>query len=175
MTGVWTVGVAELAHTTLDRGASGLALLFAATAVGTISSATFLSRRPVRRKVLASCLAWTLHLPGYVLLGFGSSLAPMLFGTFLVGAGSGAAILLVTSATQESLPGERLGRAMGVVFLGHAGTKPIGLVAIAPLYAVVDARLVFLAGGVAAFACAVSAAAVVRTATVRASAVRAVA
>lgn len=111
----------------------------------------------------------TLHLPGYLLLGLGSSLAPMLAGTFLVGAGCGAAILLVTSATQESLPGERLGRAMGVVFLGHAGTKPLGLVAIAPLYAVVDARLVFVAGALATFACALVAVSVVRAATLRAA------
>ena len=166
--GVWTVGVAELAHARLDRGASGLALLLSATAVGTISAAVYLARRPVRRKVFSSCLAWTLHLPGYLLLGLGSSLAPMLAGTFLVGAGCSAALLLVTSATQESLPGERLGRAMGVVFLGHAGTKPIGLIAIAPLYAVVDARLVFVAGAVATFACAFVAASVVRAATLRA-------
>jgi hypothetical protein len=82
-TGVWTVGVAELAHARLDRGASGLAVLLAATAAGTISAAAFLARRPVRRKVLSSCLAWTLHVPGYLLLGFASSLAPMLAGTFL--------------------------------------------------------------------------------------------
>jgi len=168
-TGVWTVGVAELAHTRLDRGASGLALLLAATAVGTISAAAYLARRPVRRKVYASCLAWTLHLPGYLLLGFGSSLAPMLLGTFLVGAGCSAALLLVTSATQESLPGDLLGRAMGVVFLGHAGTKPIGLVAIGPLYAFVDVRLVFSAGAVATLACALLAASAVRAAALRAT------
>ena len=168
-TGVWTVGVAELAHTKLDRGASGLAMLLTATALGTISAAMYLARRPVRRKVFSSCVAWTLHLPGYLLLGLGSSLVPMLAGTFLVGAGCSTAILLVTSATQESLPGERLGRAMGVVFLGQAGTKPIGLLAIAPLYAVVDARFVFVAGAVATFACALSAASVVRAATLRAT------
>jgi MFS family permease len=56
MTGVWTVGVAELAHSTLGHGASGLSLLFAATSAGTIASATFLSRRRVRRKVYSSWL-----------------------------------------------------------------------------------------------------------------------
>jgi hypothetical protein len=77
----------------------------------------------------------------------------------------------VTSATQESLAGERRGRAMGVGLLGHAGKQPIGLVAIAPLYAVVDARLVFLAGAVVILACSLSAAATVRAATLRAQAV----
>ena len=174
-TGVWTVGVAELAHSTLDHGAAGLALLLAATAVGTISAAGFLARRPVRRKVFASCLAWTLHVPGYLLLAVGTSLAPLMLGTFLVGAGCSAALLLVASATQESLPEEKLGRAMGVVFLGHAGTKPIGLLAIAPLYAVVDARVVFLAGSLAIAVCSLYAATLVRASTVRAAAVQAAA
>jgi MFS family permease len=172
MTGVWTVGVAELARSTLGRGASGLALLFAATAVGTIAATSLLMRRPVQRKVLGSCLAWTLHLPGYALLGLSSSLTPALFGTFLVGAGTASAFVLVTTATQESLSEDKLGRALGVVFLGHAGTKPIGLVAIAPLYTVVDPTVIFLAGGIAVFVLALAAAAAVRTATVRAHAAR---
>jgi hypothetical protein len=46
MTGVWTVGVAELAHGELDHGAAGLALLLAATAFGTISAGAFIVRRP---------------------------------------------------------------------------------------------------------------------------------
>ena len=61
---------------------------------------------------------------------------------------------------------------MGLVFLGHAGTKPIGLVAIAPLYAVLDPSLVFLAGAVAVLLCALGAAAAVHAATCRASVLR---
>jgi DHA3 family tetracycline resistance protein-like MFS transporter len=174
MTGVWTVGVAELAHSTLGRGATGLALMLAATAVGTITATSLLSWKPVRRKVLASCLAWTLALPGYVLLGLAGSLPPALAGTFLVGLASAAAFVLVTAATQESLPEERLGSALGVVFLGHAGTKPLGLVAIAPLYAVFNPTVMFVAGGSVLFALALTAAAAVR-ATVGATAARAAA
>lgn len=175
MTGVWTVGVAELAHSTLGRGATGLALLLAATACGTISAATLASRRFVTRKVLTSCLAWTLALPGYLLLGLADSLPPALLGTFLIGAASSAAFVLVSTATQESLPDDLLGRAMGVVFLGHAGTKPLGLVAIAPLYAIVDPTVVFLAGGIAVFVLALVSTAVVYTATARAVLARATA
>ena len=167
MTGVWTVGVAELAHSTLGRGATGLALLLAATALGTITAASLLSWKPVRRKVLASCLAWTPALPGYVFLGMANSLPPALVGTYLVGFASASAFVLVTSATQESLPEERLGRALGVVFLGHAGTKPLGLVAIAPFYAVFDPTVMFVAGGIVVFALALAAAAAVRAASGR--------
>ncbi len=172
MTGVWTVGIAELAHSTLGRGATGLALVLAATALGTITATTLLSWRPVRRKVFVSCLAWTPVLPGYVLLGLADSLAPALAGTYLVGFASAAAFVLVTAATQESLPEERLGGALGVVFLGHAGTKPLGLVAIAPFYAVFDPTVMFVAGGVVVFALALTAAAVVRAASISATAAR---
>lgn len=175
MTGVWTVGVAELARSTLGHGANGLALMLAATALGTITATSLLSWRPVRRKVFVSCLAWTPALPGYVLLGLADSLPPALVGTFLVGFASAAAFVLVTAATQESLPEERLGSALGVVFLGHAGTKPLGLVAIAPFYAVFDPTVMFIAGGIVVFALALTAAAAVRAASDRADPTLAVA
>jgi hypothetical protein len=168
MTGVWTVGVAELAHSTLAHGASGLSLLLAATSAGAITSAALLARRPVRRKVFSSCLCWTLLLPGYAALAVAHTLPLALAGTFVVGATTGAAFVLVSAATQESIHEGLLGRAMGVVFLGNVGSKPLGLLLIAPLYLVVDARVLFLAGGVVVFACAVAAAASVRVSTRRA-------
>ncbi len=168
MTGVWTVGVAELAHSKLGHGASGLSLLLAATAAGAISSAAFLSKRPVRRKVYSSCVCWTFLLPAYVALGLADTLPPALAGTFVVGAVTGAAFVLVSAATQESIHEGLLGRAMGVVFLGTTGSKPLGLLLIAPLYLVLDPDVLFLAGGVVVFACAIAAATSVRFATRRA-------
>ena len=89
-----------------------------------------------------------------------------------MGFASAAAFVLVTAATQESLPEERLGSALGVVFLGHAGTKPLGLVAIAPFYAVFDPNVMFVSGGIAVFVLALTAAAVVRAASASAIAAR---
>jgi UDP-N-acetylmuramyl pentapeptide phosphotransferase/UDP-N-acetylglucosamine-1-phosphate transferase len=57
---------------------------------------------------------------------------------------------------------------MGVVFLGSVGSKPLGLVLIAPLYLVLDPEVLFLAGGVVVFACAIAAATSVRFTTRRA-------
>jgi MFS family permease len=168
MTGVWTVGVAGLAHSSLAHGASDLSLLFAATSAGTIASAAFLSRWPVRRKVYSSCLCWSFLLPGYVALALAESLPLALAGTFVVGAATGAAYVLVTTATQESIDETVLGRAMGIVFLGNVGAKPVGLALIAPLYLVLDPRLLFLAGGVVVFACSLLAAGSVTAATKRA-------
>jgi transmembrane secretion effector len=168
MTGVWTVGVAELAHSTLGHGASDLALLLAATSAGTIAAATLLTRRRVRRKVYSSCLCWSLLLPGYAALALAGSLPLALVGTFIVGAATGAAFVLVTSAAQESVNEHLLGRAMGVVFLGNVGTKPVGLALIAPLYFVLDPGVLFLAGGVVVFACSLLAASSVTAATKRA-------
>lgn len=168
MTGVWTVGVAELAHSVLRHGASDLSLLLAATSAGTITSAAILSRRPVRRKVYSSCLCWSLLLPGYTALALADTLPLALVGTFVVGAATGAAFILVSAATQESVQDGLLGRAMAVVFLGHLGAKPVGLVLIAPLYLFLEPRLLFLAGGAVVFACALVAAASVNAATRRA-------
>jgi len=168
MTGVWTVGVAELAHSTLGRGASGLSLLLAATSAGAITSAALLSRRPVRRKVFTSCLCWTLLLPGYLALGVADALPLALVGTFLVGAATGAAFVLVRAAAQESVEERLLGRAMGVIFLGNVGSKPVGLALLAPLYLVLDPGVLFLAAGGVVFACSLAAAASVNAATRRA-------
>jgi hypothetical protein len=109
-----------------------------------------------------------LLLPGYAALAVAHTLPLALAGTFVVGATTGAAFVLVSAATQESIHEGLLGRAMGVVFLGNVGSKPLGLLLIAPLYLVVDARVLFLAGGVVVFACAVAAAASVRVSTRRA-------
>jgi Transmembrane secretion effector len=167
MTGVWTVGVAELAHSRLG-GASALAGLLAATAAGEIAVAAFLARHRVRRKVFASCLAWLVLPPGYVLLATANGVAVALAGTFLVGLATGAAYVLVTTATQESIEDGLLGRAMGVVFLGNAGTKTIGLALIAPLYLVVGADVMFLAGALVVACGALATAAAVSAATRRA-------
>jgi hypothetical protein len=155
MTGVWTIGVAELARSDLGHGAAGLSLLFAVTALGTIAAGAFLTRRPVGYPVRKSCAVWVLVLPGYALLSTGS-LPLALAGTFVVGITAGAGAMLVTSAAQRSVPAEALGRVMGIVYLATVGAKPIGLLLIGPLYAVLGVSELFVAGGVV---CAVAAAA----------------
>lgn len=168
-TGVWTVGIASLANTELG-GASSLSLLLLATGVGTIGAGVLLSHRTVRRKVLASSLVWTLVLPGYLLLGTARSLPLALLGTAIVGATSAAAAVLVTAAAQESIPDDLLGRALGVVFVANVGSKPLGLLVLAPLYLVLDPTVVFAAGGVVLFLLALAAAAAVVGASRRARA-----
>jgi hypothetical protein len=147
MTGVWTVGVAQLARDELGHGAAGLSLLLAATALGTISAGAFLTRRPLSYPVRKSCAVWALLLPGYALLATGS-LAPALAGTFVVGVAAGSGFVLVSAAAQQSVPDELLGRVMGIVFLATVGAKPVGLLLIGPLYLLVGAPAMFVAGGV---------------------------
>jgi MFS family permease len=165
-TGVWTVGVAEVAHSELGS-ASGLSLILTATAVGAIAAGAVLSKLRPPRKVLSSCLAWCLLLPGYLLLSLATDLPPAIAGTLLVGVGTGAAFVLLTAATQESVEDHLLGRAMGIVYLGSFGAKPVGLLLIAPLYAFLEPSVMFVAGGVAVFACALLAATLVDQATRR--------
>jgi MFS family permease len=165
-TGVWTVGVAEVAHSELGS-ASGLSLILTATALGAIAAGAVLSKLRLPRKVLLSCLAWCLLLPGYLLLSTATELPSAIAGTFLVGVGTGAAFVFLTSATQESVEESVLGRAMGIIFLGSFGAKPIGLLLIAPLYAFFEPSVMFVAGAVAVFVCALVAAALVDLATRR--------
>ena len=147
MTGVWTVGVARLASDGLERGAAGLALLLAATALGTISVGVVLARHRLACPVRKSCAAWVLLLPGFLLLAT-ASLPLALAGTFIVGMASGAALVLVTSAAQASAGDEVLGRVMGIVFLATVGAKPVGLLLLGPLYAIVGVPAMFVAGGI---------------------------
>jgi hypothetical protein len=165
LTGVWTVGVAELVRVRLGHGAATLSLLLAATALGTIASSALLTWRPVRLKVRMSCASWFLLAPGFALLGTADSLADALVGTFLVGVASGAALVLVTTAAQESVPDKVLGRVMGIVFVAAVGAKPLGLLMLAPLYAVVGLRTMLVAGGIAAAAAAAAATLSVASAT----------
>jgi MFS family permease len=165
-TGVWSVGVAEVAHSELGS-ASSLSLILTATAVGAIVAGAVLSKLRPPRKVLLSCLSWCPLLPGYALLALATALPVAIAGTFLVGVATGAAYVLMTSATQESVEESLLGRAMGVIFLGSFGAKPVGLLFIAPLYAFLDPSVMFLVGGVVVFACAVVAAAIVDLGTRR--------
>jgi hypothetical protein len=109
-----------------------------------------------------------LLLPGYAALALAESLPLTLAGTFVVGAATAAAFVLVSTAPQESIQEHLLGRAMGAVFLGNLGAKPVGLVLIAPLYFVFDPKLLFLTGGLVVFACSLAAAASVTAATKRA-------
>lgn len=131
---------------------SGLSLILTATAVGAIAAGAVLSKLSVPRKVFLSCLSWCLLLPGYLLLAVAGGLSAALAGTFLVGVGTGAAFVLMTSATQESVEESVLGRAMGIISLGSFGAKPIGLLLIAPFYVFLDPGVMFLAGGPCSYA-----------------------
>ena len=96
------------------------------------------------------------------------SLPGALAGTLIVGAATGATTVPVTAACQESVPADVLGRVMGVVFLAQVGSKAVGLILIAPLYAVFEPSSILAAGGVLLFVLALAASVAVGSATRRA-------
>ena len=147
--GTWMVGVPQLVRATLDSGAGSFSLLAAAYAVGSITAGAFLARHPIRRKARASLLAWMLYLPGFTLFALATSLWPALAGAVAAGMGQSSAFLLITSAAQEEVPDQVLGRVMGLVTLVHRGAHATALLLVAPLFAIVPARAVF-AGAAAA-------------------------
>jgi hypothetical protein len=143
--GTWIVGVPELVRTELGRGAGTFSFLVAAYALGGIAAGVVLARRPVRRKALASMAAWLLYLPGYALFAVAGSFGVAFAGALAVGMGQSAALVLVNSAAQESVPDGLLGRVTGLISLVHRGAHATGLVLVAPLFVVADASAVFAA------------------------------
>jgi MFS family permease len=145
--GTWIVGVPQLVRHTLGHGAGAFSLVASGYAVGSILGAAALSRRPVRRKALASLLAWTLYLPAYGTFALAHSLGAAIAGAAGCGLGQGSAWVLLNSAAQEQVPDGVLGRVMGLIALVHRGAHATGLVFVAPLFAVVGTQVVF--GGAA--------------------------
>ena len=147
--GTWIVGVPQLVRNDLGRGAGSFALIVAAYSAGAILSGAVLARRPVRRKALGSMLAWLLYLPAYAFFAVAGSFWLVLLGGAAAGMGQGAALVLVNSAAQESVPDGVLGRVSGLIALVHRGAHATGLLFVAPFFAVAGAPLVFAAAALA--------------------------
>ena len=88
--GTWMVGVPTFVRDTLDRGAGSFSLMAAAYAIGSVTAGLVLTRVQVRRKALASMLAWCFYLPAYGLFAFAGSFGPALVGAALCGVGQGS-------------------------------------------------------------------------------------
>jgi MFS transporter, DHA3 family, macrolide efflux protein len=147
--GTWIVGVPELVRSDLDRGAGAFSIVVAAYAVGAIAAGVVLARRPVRRKALASLLAWSLYLPAYGLFAVAGSVGVALAGSFAAGLGQSAALVLVNSAAQESIPDALLGRVSGLISLVHRGAHATGLLFVSPLFAFLAPSAVFAGAALA--------------------------
>jgi hypothetical protein len=147
--GTWIVGVPQLIHTDLGRGAGAFALVVTGYSAGAILSGVVLARRPVRRKALGSMLAWLVYLPAYALFAVAGSLGLAVLGGAAAGIGQGAALVLVNSAAQESVPDGVLGRVSGLIALVHRGAHATGLLFVAPFFAVASAPSVFAAAALA--------------------------
>jgi MFS family permease len=147
--GTWIVGVPELVRSTLDRGAGSFSLVAASYALGSICAGAALARFPVRRKALASMLAWTLYLPAYGLFAVAGSLEVALAAGLGAGIAQGSSWVLINSAAQEEVPDRYLGRVTGLIALVHRGAHATGLLLVAPLFAVTAPAGVFAAAAVA--------------------------
>ncbi len=141
--GTWIAGVPELVRNVLHRGAGGFSIVMVAYAIGSVVAGVLLTRYPARNKARASLLAWILYLPAYGLFALSSSLPLALAGAFVAGIGQSAALILLTSAAQEQITDDVLGRVMGVISLVHRGAHATGLLMISPLFAVFAPRAIF--------------------------------
>ena len=92
-------------------------------------------------------LAWTIYLPAYGLIAVAGSLPLVAAAAIGTGAGETLSYVLLTSAAQEEVPDNVLGRVLGVISFVHRGAHATGLLLISPLFAVAAAQPLF---GVAA-------------------------
>ena len=147
--GTWIGGVPSLVRDALHHGAAGFSLVMVGYALGSIVSGVLLARTPVRRKALASQLAWMLYLPGYGLMALAGSLWIAVAGAFAAALGQSSAVVLLNSAAQEEVPDSLLGRVVGFISLTHRGAHATGLLLVSPLFAFVAPRTVFVVAALA--------------------------
>ncbi len=166
--GTWIGGVPTLVRDHLHGGAGGFSLVMVGYAAGSIVSGAFLAHRRLRRKALASLIAWTLYLPAYGLMALGASLWVAVAGAFAAACGQSSAHVLLISAAQEEVPDALLGRVMGLISLVHRGAHATGLLLVAPLFAVLAPQNVFAVAAVALPVVGIAGAAVALSATRRA-------
>jgi MFS family permease len=141
--GTWITGVPALVRDVLHREAGGFSIVMVGYAIGSVAIGAVLARYPMRNKARASLLAWTLYLPAYGLFAISSSLPIAVAGAVVAGVGHSAALILLTSAAQEQIADDVLGRVMGVISLVHRGAHATGLLLISPLFAIVAPRAIF--------------------------------
>lgn len=146
--GTWIGGIPTLVRDTLHHGAGGFSIVMVGYAAGSIVSGLVLARLPVRRKARASMLAWVLYLPGYGLIALATSLPLAVAGAFFAAAGQSTSLVLINSAAQQEIPDGLLGRVLGLISLTHRGAHAVGLILVAPLFAVESARAVFGASAI---------------------------
>jgi len=146
--GTWIAGMPTYVRDHLHGGAAAFSVIMVGYAAGAITSGLILARWQVRRKALASLLAWILYLPAYLLIAGGHSIGIAVAGAVAAALAQSSAIVLLTSAAQEEVPDSLLGRVLGLISLTHRGAHATGLILVAPLFAVVEPAPIFAAAAV---------------------------
>jgi hypothetical protein len=147
--GTWMVGVPQFVRNSLDLGAGSFSLVAGTYGVGAVVSGAVLSRVRVRHKVRLGLLLWTGYAAGYGLFAVAHSLGPALVAGTIMGSIQASVLVLLYSAAQEEVPDAVLGRVVGLISLVHRGAHATGLLLVAPLFAVLATRSVFIAAAVA--------------------------
>jgi MFS family permease len=143
------VGVPQLVRNSLDLGAGSFSLVAGTYGVGAVLSGAVLSRIRVRHKVRLGLLLWTGYAAGYALFAVAHSLGPALVAGAIMGSIQASVLVLLYSAAQEEVPDAVLGRVVGLISLVHRGAHATGLLLMAPLFAVLATRSVFVAAAIA--------------------------
>ncbi len=147
--GTWIAGVPELVRDVFHRGAGGYSIVMVGYAIGSVTAGAILTRYPAKNKARASMMAWMLYLPAFGLFAMSHSFPLAVAGAFLAALGQSAGLILLTSAAQERIADDVLGRVMGVISLIYRGGHATGLMLISPLFAVFAPRAIFAGAAIA--------------------------
>lgn len=131
-------------------GASGLGVLEGALGVGMVLAALLLARRgDVERKVALITGSFVLQGAMLVLMAVRPNFYGFVVGLAVLGAALSALNIVVVAAFQRSIPGEQLGRFMGLLTAIVLGVMPLSFALVGVLASHVAPERLFLASGAA--------------------------
>lgn len=124
-------------------------LLLAAYGVGgALGSLAVSSVKLPRRYLTFMILCWGGGTLPLVVVGLGAGLPLMLAALFLVGAATGAGVVVWGTLLQRLVPVEMIGRVASLDFFVSIAFMPVSVAAAGPLSLVVPAEAVFIGAGV---------------------------
>lgn len=132
-----------------DNGAQAFGLLLTAFGVGGALGALAMSSwRLPRRYLTLMVLFWGAGTIPLAFVGFTTSFPLMLAALFVVGATSGAGMVIWGTLLQRRVPPAMMGRVASLDFFVSIALMPLSIALVGPLAAVVPIPMLFLAAGV---------------------------
>ncbi|CDQ45741.1 tetracycline efflux MFS transporter Tet(V) [Mycolicibacterium neoaurum] len=132
-----------------EHGERIFGFVLAAFGLGSAIGALAVSSRTLPRRYLTVMMAsWTVGNIPIIVIGYTTSFAWMAVASFVVGATSGAAMVIWGTLLQRRVPPAMLGRVSSLDFFVSLVFMPVSMALVGPLSKVIAVETIFLAAGV---------------------------